>query len=68
MQIYKKAQELVDQKYNIFISWILDYNKVKKNERANKAAKRAALKKKMQIAKLPNFIILGNWLQTKKQF
>lgn len=47
MQIYKKAKQLVKQKYSIFIRQILDHNSIKKNKKADKATKKAARRKKV---------------------
>lgn len=47
MQIYQNAGKPVQQKHSVFIRQILAHNRVEKNKRANKAAKKAAMKEKV---------------------
>lgn len=51
MQIYQKVEWLIQQRHNIFIKQIFTYNKIKKNERADKAAKKEASQKKIKTAR-----------------
>lgn len=51
MQIYQTIEWLIQQRHNIFIKQIFIYNKIKKNERADKAAKKEASQKKIKTAR-----------------
>lgn len=51
MQIYEKVQRRVQQRYDISIRWIPGHSKVEGNERADRAAKEAAVGVKVRTAK-----------------
>ena len=51
MQIYQKAQRLVQQGHDISIRWIPGHNKIEGNERADRAAKEAAGEGKVRTAR-----------------
>lgn len=46
MQIYQKAEWLVRQGHDISIRWILTQSRIKRNERADRADKEVASRKK----------------------
>ncbi len=50
LQIYQKAQKLVERGHSIFISWVPGHSAVEGNERADKAAKEAALGRRVRTA------------------
>ena len=50
LQIYQKAQELVERGHSIFIRWIPGHSGVEGNERADKAAREAALGRRVRTA------------------
>ncbi len=51
LQIYQKAQELVERGHSILIRWIPGHSGVEGKERADKAAKEAALGRRVRKAK-----------------
>ena len=51
MQIYQKTRKLVQQGHSVFIKWVSGHNRVEENERADKTAKEAAMRERVQTAK-----------------
>ena len=51
LQIYQKAQKLVEQGHSISVAWVPGHSGVEGNERADKAAKEAASGRKVRTAK-----------------
>ena len=51
MQIYQKTKRLVEQRHNISIRLMLGNSKVEGNERTDRAAKKAAVRGKVQTSK-----------------
>lgn len=50
-QIYQKTEWLVQQGHDISIRWILGHSKIEGNEKADRAAKKAAGEGKVRIAR-----------------
>ncbi len=51
MQIYQKAKKQVQQGHEISVRWVLGHSRIEGNERADKAAKEAAIGERVRTAK-----------------
>ena len=51
MKIYQKTKKLVQQKQSIFVRWIPSQSEIERNEKWIKAAKKAAIREKVQMAR-----------------
>lgn len=50
-RIYQKVKQLMQQKYEFSVRWVSSHCKVEENKRANKGAKEAARRKKIQTVR-----------------
>ena len=50
-QIYQKVEQLIQQGHEISVCWVPSHCKVERNERADKAAKEAAGRERIQTAR-----------------
>ena len=67
LQMYQKAQELVERGHSIFIRWIPGHSGVEGNERADKAAKEAALGRRVRTAKWTSLTQVRRQITEEKQ-
>ena len=67
MQIYQKPQELTERGHSIFIRWIPDHSGVEGNERADKAAREAALGRRVHTAKWTSLTHVRRQITEEKQ-
>ena len=67
LQIYQKAQELVERGHSIFIRWIPGHSGVEGNERADKAAREAALGRRVRTAKWTSLTHVRRQITEEKQ-
>ena len=67
MQIYQKSQGLVERGHSIFIRWIPGHSGVEGNERADRAAKEAALGRRVRIAKWTSLTHVRRSITEEKQ-
>ncbi len=51
MKIYQKTKKLVQQKQCIFVRWIPSQSEIERNKKWIKAAKKAAIREKVQMAR-----------------
>ena len=65
LQIYQKAQELVERGHKIFIRCIPGYSRIEGNKRIDKAAKKASLGRKVLQQNKLVCVMSGNRSQKK---
>lgn len=67
MQIDKKARQLVQYGHDILIRWIPGHNDIEGNKKADKTAKNAARKEKIQTAKQTSLIYIKQQIKKEKK-
>ena len=67
MQIYQKAKKLVQQGHSIFVICVPGHSGIEGNERADKAAKEAARREKVQTAKWTSLTHVKRQIKEEKK-
>ena len=67
LQIYQKAEKLVQQGHSIFVRWVPSHSGIEGNEKADKAAKEAARGEKVQTAKWTSLTHVKRQIKEEKK-
>ena len=66
-QIYQKVEQLIQQGHEISVCWVPSHCKVERNERADKAAKEAAGRERIQTARWTSLTHLKRRITEEKK-
>lgn len=67
MQIYQKAKKLVQKGHSISIRWVPGHSGIEGNERADKAAKEAAMRVRVRTAKWTSLTHVKRQIKEEKK-
>ena len=67
MQIYQKAKKLVQQGHSIFVRWVPGHSGIEGNEKADKAAKEAAMRERVRTARWTSLTHIKRQIKEEKK-